>query len=100
MKQQLLLIEDDTFIRHNTVDTLEAEGYELISADNGHTGLQLAIERPPDFIICDIMMPGLDGYSVLSLLQQNCVTCTHSLYLSDGKSREKGFKIWNGFRCR
>lgn len=74
--KQILVIEDDQFVRETTVDMLEAEGYRLISAENGLKGVQLATERQPDLIVCDIMMPKLDGYGVLAALQQKPATST------------------------
>ncbi|MEQ8910353.1 MAG: response regulator [Vicingaceae bacterium] len=68
MKQKILLIEDDEAIRENTEEILEMANYEMITAENGKIGVQKAKAEKPDLIICDIMMPELDGYGVLYLL--------------------------------
>ncbi len=69
--KRILLIEDNIEIRENTAEILELDGYEVITAENGKIGVELASNSKPDLIICDIMMPVLDGYSVLHLLSKN-----------------------------
>lgn len=69
--KRLLLIEDDIVLRENTAEILELSGYEVKTASNGKKGVAAALEYLPDLIICDIMMPELDGYGVLSKLSQN-----------------------------
>jgi CheY-like chemotaxis protein len=69
--KKILLIEDNNEIRENTSEILELDGYEVITAENGKLGVELASNTKPDLIICDIMMPVLDGYSVLHLLSKN-----------------------------
>ncbi|WP_295125078.1 response regulator [uncultured Chitinophaga sp.] len=67
----ILLIEDNLDIRENTEEILIWAGYKVITAENGKQGLDLAFQHRPDLIICDIMMPVLDGYGVLHMLQRN-----------------------------
>ena len=67
----LLLIEDNDEIRENTAEILELAMYNVYTASNGKDGVEKAIELKPDLIICDIMMPMLDGYGVLHALQKN-----------------------------
>jgi CheY-like chemotaxis protein len=69
--KRILLIEDNIEIRENTTEILELDGYEVLTAENGKIGVELASTTKPDLIICDIMMPVLDGYSVLHLLSKN-----------------------------
>jgi CRP-like cAMP-binding protein len=69
--KRILLIEDNNEIRENTAEILELDGYEVLTAENGKIGVELASSQKPDLIICDIMMPVLDGYSVLHLLSKN-----------------------------
>jgi CRP/FNR family cyclic AMP-dependent transcriptional regulator len=66
----LLLIEDNDEIRENTAEILELSMYRVFTAPNGKEGIELAIEKKPDLIICDIMMPVLDGYGVLHAIQK------------------------------
>jgi CheY-like chemotaxis protein/CRP-like cAMP-binding protein len=67
----ILLIEDDRALRENTEELLELSGYSVITAPNGKIGIQLAKEKRPDIIVCDIMMPEVDGYGVLKDLSSN-----------------------------
>lgn len=67
-KEKVLIIEDESDIRDNIRILLEAENYEIDSAKNGKEGILKAKKFLPDLIICDIMMPGVDGYEVLSEL--------------------------------
>ena len=69
--KKVLVIEDNDDIREGTVEILELAGYEAISARNGKIGVELALSSSPDIILCDIMMPELDGYGVLYLLSKN-----------------------------
>jgi CRP/FNR family cyclic AMP-dependent transcriptional regulator len=69
--KQILLIEDNTAVRENTAELLELANYKMLVAANGKVGVALALKHKPDLIICDIMMPELDGYGVLHLLGRN-----------------------------
>ena len=69
--KHLLLIEDNNEIRENTAEILELAGYKVSTAENGKVGVEKALQEKPDLIICDIMMPVLDGYGVLHLLNKN-----------------------------
>ncbi len=71
MMKKILLIEDNDDIRNNTAEILELSNYKVIVAENGKVGVEKAIEHTPDLIICDIMMPVLDGYGVLHAVQKN-----------------------------
>lgn len=67
----ILLIEDDIALRENTQELLELSGYKVITAPNGSIGISKAKEVHPHLIICDIMMPEVDGYGVLKALTEN-----------------------------
>lgn len=69
--KRVLLIEDDTVLRENTAELLELSNYDVITAANGQIGLDVAKTKQPDIIICDIMMPLLDGYGVLEGLSKH-----------------------------
>ncbi len=69
--KKILLIEDNEDIRNNTAEILELSNYIVIMAENGKVGVQKALEFLPDLIICDIMMPVLDGYGVLHAVHKN-----------------------------
>ena len=67
----ILLIEDDEIIRKNTAELLEMAGYAVLTAENGQLGVAQALATKPDLVVCDIMMPVLDGYGVLQIFNQN-----------------------------
>ncbi|MES2446720.1 MAG: response regulator [Bacteroidota bacterium] len=69
--KKALIIEDNDDIREGTAEILDLAGYETFTAKNGKIGVELAVKHLPDIILCDIMMPELDGYGVLYLLQKN-----------------------------
>jgi len=69
--KKILLIEDDTVLRENTAELLELSNYEVITASNGKIGIELALKETPDIVVCDIMMPELNGYGVLESLAKN-----------------------------
>ncbi len=69
--RKILIIEDNEDVRENTADLLELSGYEVSTSPEGESGIRKAHSFGPDLIICDIMMPGLDGYQVLEALQQD-----------------------------
>ena len=69
--KKILLIEDNDDIRNNTAEMLELSNYKVVTAVNGKRGVEQAIEQHPDLIICDIMMPELDGYGVLHAVHRN-----------------------------
>ncbi len=71
---KILVIEDELTVREIIGEMLSAEKFDVIDAENGEVGIQLAPEKSPDLIICDIMMPVLDGYGVLSALRNNVTT--------------------------
>jgi CheY-like chemotaxis protein/CRP-like cAMP-binding protein len=68
---KILLIEDNNEIRENTTEILELAGYEITTATNGKEGFEMAVKEIPDLIICDIMMPVLDGYGLLHLINKH-----------------------------
>lgn len=70
----ILLIEDDVVLRENTAELLELSEYKVLTASNGKAGLTLAKKYQPDIILCDIMMPELDGYGVLKTLYKSNLT--------------------------
>ena len=67
----ILIIEDDTVLRETTAEILELENYKVVTAANGKRGAELGKIIMPDLIICDIMIPELDGYDVLKILSED-----------------------------
>ncbi|MEG4200704.1 response regulator [Microcoleus sp. Pol12A5] len=73
---KILVIEDEEAIRENILELLEAENFEGIGAINGKVGIKLAIEQIPDLILCDMMMPEVDGHGVIKALRSEPLTAT------------------------
>jgi len=70
-QKTILIIDDNEDIRENTAEILSLGGYKTVTAENGKRGVEAALASKPDLIVCDIMMPELDGYGVLHLLRKN-----------------------------
>ncbi|MEG4167079.1 MULTISPECIES: EAL domain-containing response regulator [unclassified Microcoleus] len=84
--KKILVIEDQQVIRENILKLLKAEGFDVTGAENGAQGLYAAVSNVPDVIICDVMMPELDGYGVLMALRSNPVTATVPFVFLTGKA--------------
>ena len=67
----ILLIDDDADMRENTAEILELANYRVLKAENGRRGVEVARKEVPDLVLCDIMMPELDGFGVLHMLGRN-----------------------------
>jgi CheY-like chemotaxis protein len=87
----ILLIEDNTEVRENTAEILELANYKVLQAENGKIGVEIANDNNIDLIICDIMMPVLDGYGVIHLLSKNQKTASIPFYLFNCKIRKRRF---------
>jgi len=68
---KILIIEDTSGFRRVYQDVLEAEGYDVIDADDGIWGLQLVMEENPDLVLLDLILPGMHGYEILTELRAN-----------------------------
>ena len=90
--KKILLIEDNPNVLLNTSRMLQAEGYMVISADNGRDGLEMAQQHIPSLIICDIMMPEIDGYGVIAALRNNPATTTIPFIFLSAKSDKNDFR--------
>jgi CRP-like cAMP-binding protein/ActR/RegA family two-component response regulator len=90
--KKILLIEDNKDIRENAKEILELANYEVLTAENGKIGVSLATDDKPDLIICDIMMPILDGYGVLHLLSKNDDLATIPFIFMTAKSERSDFR--------
>ncbi len=86
---KILLIEDEFPIRTNLEEVLTEEGFQVISAADGKEGIALAQSHLPDLIICDIMMPEMDGYQVLSYLQSQPATVNIPLIFLTAKAERQ-----------
>jgi DNA-binding NarL/FixJ family response regulator len=74
--KRILIIDDQPQMRRNLATILEMEGYQVATAENGARGVAMAKKTPPDLILCDVMMPELDGFGVLHALHEDKETTT------------------------
>ncbi len=84
--KKILVIDDDHVIRHHILKILKAEHFEVLGAENGMQGLSLAMSNLPDVILCDVLMPELNGYGVLMALRANPATATVPFVFLTGKT--------------
>ena len=90
--KKILLIEDNKEMRENTTEILELADYKVFNAKNGKEGVEIAQKENPDLIICDIMMPVLDGYGVLHMLAKNPVTAGIPFIFLTAKAERTDFR--------
>lgn len=90
--KKVLLIEDDDIIRNNTEEILRLAQYEVITANNGKTGSELALKLKPDIIVCDILMPQLDGFGVLYILSKNKNTASIPFIFLTAKTQKSDIR--------
>ncbi|MBL0342779.1 MAG: response regulator [Bacteroidetes bacterium] len=88
----ILLIEDNFEMRENTTEILELAGYKVTAAENGKIGVDVALKLVPDLIICDVMMPELDGYGVLHILSKNSKTAGIPFVFLTAKAEKEDFR--------
>ena len=86
--QRILIIEDHRQMRENLALMLEMEDFAVFHAEDGHRGLELARCQVPDLILCDVMMPGLDGHGVLRALRADPATATIPLIFLTAKGEK------------
>ncbi|MGK7923840.1 MAG: response regulator [Spirulina sp.] len=93
----ILVIDDQKAIRTQIVAILRSKQYQILVAENGEAGIELATHKHPDLILCDVMMPGLNGYEILDRLRANPKTETIPFIfmtgLSDKESNRKGMEL-------
>lgn len=92
MSKTILLIEDNEGMRENTAEILALSNYDVITAENGKVGVELARKHKPDLIICDIMMPELDGYGVLHMLSKHHETAGIPFIFLTAKAEKNDFR--------
>lgn len=90
--KKILIIEDNADVRENLEEILELSGYDITSAENGKVGVQKALANPPDLILCDIMMPELDGFGTLNILSKRPATADVPFIFLTAKSEKEDFR--------
>jgi len=90
--KKILIIEDNLEVRENTAEIIELANYEVITAENGKIGVEMALDGKPDLIVCDIMMPVLDGYGVYHSLSKHTETASIPFIFLTAKSEKADFR--------
>lgn len=95
--KKILVIEDELTVRSNILEILEFEQFDAVGAENGLIGALWAQEYLPDLVICDVMMPEINGYEVLGALRQNPMTATIPFIfltaMADHSDRRRGMEL-------
>ncbi|HEY97640.1 MAG TPA: response regulator transcription factor [Dehalococcoidia bacterium] len=86
--KRILIIEDDPSFSRAINHIVEKEGYEVSTASNGMTGLRMAKDNPPDLLILDVMLPGLDGFEICSQLRADESTEKLPIVMLSAKGQE------------
>jgi DNA-binding NarL/FixJ family response regulator len=97
MKKKILVIEDQAAMRRNIALLLQMEGYEVAVAENGRLGIEMARQSRPDLILCDVMMPEMDGYSVVQALRNDAHLSTVPFIFLTAKSDPSDLRIGMNF---
>lgn len=92
MAKTILVIDDNNDLRENTAEILDLAGYRTLTAANGKQGVDVAVREKPSLIVCDIMMPELDGYGVLHLLRKNPDTQNIPFIFLTAKTERSDFR--------
>jgi len=95
--KKILVIENNAGIRENIAEILELANYKVFTAEDGKTGIEIALHYKPDLILCEVLMPQLDGYGVLHLIHKNpTIRNTPFIFMSDTADRaemRKGMEL-------
>lgn len=89
---KILIIEDHKDLRDDVIEMLELEGYEAYGAEDGLSGIEIAKDHIPDLIVCDIMMPGMNGYEVLETLREYKATATIPFIFLTARAEKVSFR--------
>ena len=91
-RKKILVIEDNLEVRENLEEILELSGYEVMMAEDGTVGVDIAAREKPDLIICDVMMPRLDGFGVLNILSKRPETASVPFIFLTAKAEKADFR--------
>ena len=95
--KRILLIEDNHSLREEIINVLELEGFDIVTAETGRVGLARLAEQIPDLVLCDLMMPDMDGYETIQAIRSNPATRTLGVILltarDDEQCRTRGAEV-------
>jgi len=90
--KKILVVEDNSEVRENLAEILELSGYDVVTAEDGTIGVDLAVAHQPDLILCDVMMPKLDGFGVLNILSKRSETADIPFIFLTAKAEKSDFR--------
>lgn len=90
--KKILVIEDNAEVRENLEEILELSGYEVLTAEDGKVGVEIALKELPDLVLCDVMMPKLDGFGVLNILSKKSSTADIPFVFLTAKTEKSDFR--------
>ncbi|MEG4322388.1 MULTISPECIES: response regulator [unclassified Microcoleus] len=91
--KKILVIEDNNLIRETVLELLESRGFEVVGAENGQVGIQLAIAQIPDLILSDVMMPELNGFEVFAALRSYPATARIPFIFMTASEMEQALEL-------
>ena len=97
MKKKILIIEDEASMRRNIGLILQIEGYDVVSAENGRIGLEMARKENPDLILCDVMRPELDGYGLVQALREDAAFSATPFVFLTARSDRRDVRVGMNF---
>src|SRR5687767_109583 len=90
--KKILVVEDTKSVREEIVTILQFENFDVIEAENGAVGLTLAKKALPDLIVCDVLMPELDGFGLLAKLRDETITATIPFIFLTAKAAKEDWR--------
>ena len=92
MNKKILIIEDDSFLQGLASTKLEKEGFSVMSASNSEEAMKLLAADLPDLMLCDLVMPGTDGFGILKMVRENPKTAAIPVIVFSNLSEDKDIK--------
>ena len=92
MNKKILIIEDDSFLQGLASTKLEKEGFTVMSASNSEEAMKILASDTPDLMLCDLVMPGTDGFGILKMVRENPKTANTPVIVFSNLSEEKDIK--------
>ncbi len=92
MNKKILIIEDDSFLQGLASTKLEKEGFMVVSASNSEEAMKVLATDIPDLMLCDLVMPGTDGFGILKMVRENPKTANTPVIVFSNLSEEKDIK--------
>jgi two-component system sensor histidine kinase/response regulator len=92
MSKKILIIEDDSFLQGLASTKLEKEGFSVMGASNSEEAMKILSTDVPDLMLCDLVMPGIDGFGILKMVRENPMTTKVPVIVFSNLSEDKDIK--------